>query len=525
MSGSIKGRIDRYYDEMVEARNKEDTKNKPLIDCGILDFCKDWLGFTPYPYQNKLLLDSAQFIVARWSRQSGKSHTIAASLLYNALTRPRIKAVVLAPSLRQSRKNIAKIASFARQVVAKGLDVFEDKPTTTKLVFRNGSSIEALPNNPATIRGDTVHIIYADELNYIQNAEELYDAMIFTLNTTNGRFIGTSTPGSRDSLFYKMCMDDVKFKGFSRHQVRFREALEPNGPLKPEIVERIKQQLNEDPWRWQREMEADFAEDEDAWFGLSLIERCVVQDIKTFEDPETIPSSFPTKGVFYAGCDLGKKRDHSAVALVEKTAEGELRLVHLRSFRLGTEYAQVMGHLHNINKRLDAVHTIEIDQTGVGEAFVEETIRSGLKNAHGTMLMLPMKQQILVYMKKTMQEGKLSIPYDPELINEINVERYKLTKTGQTEFSHPDGTHDDRLWALALAVWSSRPEVPRYKPVVATGRSFKPRWSVPPKEPNYRKPWDSTPGVTYTDRCMGCYNVMGSDGKCHNSKCPVGQQG
>jgi len=322
-----------------------------------------------------------------------------------------------------------------------------------------------------------------------------------------------------------MCMDDVKFKGFSRHQVRFREALEPNGPLKPEIVERIKQQLNEDPWRWQREMEADFAEDEDAWFGLSLIERCVVQDIKTFEDPETIPSSFPTKGVFYAGCDLGKKRDHSAVALVEKTAEGELRLVHLRSFRLGTEYAQVMGHLHNINKRLDAVHTIEIDQTGVGEAFVEETIRSGLKNAHGTILTLPMKQQILVYMKKTMQEGKLSIPYDPELINEINVERYKLTKTGQTEFSHPDGTHDDRLWALALAVWSSRPEVPRYKPVVATGRSFKPRWSVPPKEPNYRKPWDGTPGVTYTNRCMGCYNVMGSDGKCHNSKCPVGQQG
>src|SRR3989442_7481422 len=333
MSGSIKGRIDRYYDEMVEARNKEDTKNKPLIDCGILDFCKDWLGFTPYPYQEKLLLDSAQFIVARWSRQSGKSHTIGAKLLYNALTRPGIKAVVLAPSLRQSRKDIGKMRSFARRAVRKGLDVFEDKNTTTKVVVRNGSSIEALPNNPATIRGDTVHIIYADELNYIQNAEELYDAMIFTLNTTNGRFIGTSTPGSRDSLFYKMCMDDVKFKGFSRHQVRFREALEPNGPLKPEIVERIKQQLNEDPWRWQREMEADFAEDEDAWFGLSLIERCVVQDIKTFDDPETVPSSFPTKGVFYAGCDLGKKRDHSAVAVVEKTSEGELRLVHLRSFR------------------------------------------------------------------------------------------------------------------------------------------------------------------------------------------------
>src|SRR3989442_13018733 len=98
MSGWIKGRIGRYYDEMVEARNKEDTKNKPLIDCGILDICKDWLGFTPYPYQNKLLLDSAQFIVAHWLRQSGKSHTIGATLIDNELSSHMIQAQVLAHS-------------------------------------------------------------------------------------------------------------------------------------------------------------------------------------------------------------------------------------------------------------------------------------------------------------------------------------------------------------------------------------------------------------------------------------------
>ncbi len=439
MSGSIKGKIDRAYDEMTKSQEQLETKRTPMIEEGILEFCEKRLGFKPYSYQKKLSLDPAQFIVARWCRQSGKSHTISALLLYNALTRPGVRIVVLAPSLRQARKDVGKIKTFIHKMSEKGFEVLDGKATSGRLEFKDGSSIEALPNNPATIRGDTVHIIYADELNYVQNADELYEAMIFTLNTTNGRFIGTSTPGSRDSLFYKMCTDDVKFAGFSRHHVRFKEALEPNGPLNPGIVERIKVQLNEDPWRWQREMEAEFAEDEDAFFGLSLIERCVVQDIKNIEEQDVVDSAFSTKGVFYVGCDLGKKRDHSAIAVVEKTPEGQVNLVHLKRFRLETEYAQVIGYLHNLCKRLDAVHTVEIDQTGVGEAFVEETIKSGLDNAHGTVLSVPMKQQILVYMKKQMQDGKLSFSYNQDLINEINVERYELTKTGQTLFSHPDG--------------------------------------------------------------------------------------
>ena len=230
MSASVRGKIDRAYDEMREARERQQTKNKPLIMDGILEFCKNWLDFKPFSYQEKLLLDPAQFIVARWCRQSGKSHTIAAKLLHSVLSQPRWRAVILAPSLRQSRKNIAKISWFAQRILDKGLEIFDDEPTTTKLVFRNASTIEALPNNPATIRGDTTHIIFADELNYVQKAEELYEAMVYSLNTTNGKFIGTSTPGSRDSLFYRMCTDDVKFPRFSRHHVRFREALDPNGP-------------------------------------------------------------------------------------------------------------------------------------------------------------------------------------------------------------------------------------------------------------------------------------------------------
>jgi len=47
------------------------------------------------------------------------------------------------------------------------------------------------------------------------------------------------------------------------------------------------------------------------------------------------------------------------------------------------------------------------------------------------------------------------LPYDPELFAELNVERFELSKTGKILFNHPEGTHDDRFWALALSVYAA----------------------------------------------------------------------
>jgi len=57
------------------------------------------------------------------------------------------------------------------------------------------------------------------------------------------------------------------------------------------------------------------------------------------------------------------------------------------------------------------------------------------------------------------------MPYDSDLIAELNVERYELTKGGQLQFSHLPGTHDDRLFAVALAVYASKEAKPQFMPV------------------------------------------------------------
>ena len=70
------------------------------------------------------------------------------------------------------------------------------------------------------------------------------------------------------------------------------------------------------------------------------------------------------------------------------------------------------------------------------------------------------QEELATHLKQMMVQGKFRLPYDSDLIAELNIERFELSKSGRIKFSHPEGTHDDRFWALALAVFSARKREP-----------------------------------------------------------------
>ena len=104
---------------------------------------------------------------------------------------------------------------------------------------------------------------------------------------------------------------------------------------------------------------------------------------------------------------------------------------------------------------------------------------ASLKNVKGVELSLPRKSDVMTHMKQVMEQKRLHIPRDRELIIEMNAEIAKLTEAGKTKFSHRSGTHDDRLWALALAVYGSRHEIPSYHPFATFGHISKHPWDRP----------------------------------------------
>ncbi len=192
---------------------------------------------------------------------------------------------------------------------------------------------------------------------------------------------------------------------------------------------------------------------------------------------EALGPSVPVED-YYVGVDLGQKRDHSVVAVILKK-NGQITLVHMKRFALGTEYQAVIEYLKLAGERFRNVRAFYIDQTGVGEAFPENARRAGLKNIKGIELSLPRKSDVMTQMKQVMEQKRLHIPRDRELIIEMNAEIAKLTEAGKMKFHHRSGTHDDRLWALALAVYASRHEIPPYHPFAAFGHISKHPWDRP----------------------------------------------
>jgi phage FluMu gp28-like protein len=324
--------------------------------------------------------------------------------------------------------------------------------------LRNGSLIQAFPCNPDTIRGFTLDIVYADEYNYIPMDQELYDAIVFTLATkAHGKFICSSTPGSTDSMFWKF-FNRPQYKHFAKNHVTWQQALEPNGPLTKRKADQLKEEYADDQFRWKREMEAEWAEDEAVWLPLSLITKCQDANLELWN------LEGPThQGRFFGGLDFGKERDHSAFAVTERLGDKSM-LRHLKVWPLGTKYASVIGYVKTLTDRWETFERIRADITGVGNYIVEDMTNGGIQNVEGVNFTQPRKQEMASLLKQRMLNEAYRYPYTEIQISptkklnysvELNVERYELKKDGTYRYYHPENQHDDVWWATALAIYAT----------------------------------------------------------------------
>jgi phage FluMu gp28-like protein len=422
-----------------------------------LKFLEQYCKLNPYWYVLELVrnFEQFQFNAVRWPRQTGKSTCIGALHLADAWNNPDLNIGFVGPSWRQTKLNIRRVASFCRNLPQQGLHVQK-----TKITLPNGSIIEAFPNNPDTIRGNTFHRIWWDEVNFTANDEDLYDAILFTLGTTNGKLTASSTPFSTDALFWKMC-NHKDYADFGRLHFSWERALEPNGPLKPGIIEKIKRQFGDDPARWRREMEAEWAEDEDVWLAQSLIVACVGTLKNCGVDLQEFNPDYEYSGDFFVGLDLAQTRDYCVLAVIERLND-KLFLRHLKIFQQPTMYAQVLGYLKALQDRWGGFQKIRVDFTREGPSIIADMENAGIENAEGVNFSVPRKSEMASLLKQRMMNKQFFYPllnwerpYRGDLCTELNVERYELRKDGAIGYSHPNGTHDDVFWSIALAVFAT----------------------------------------------------------------------
>jgi len=135
---------------------------------------------------------------------------------------------------------------------------------------------------------------------------------------------------------------------------------------------------------------------------------------------------------------------------------------------LGDKLQKGTIRLKEVVRGLEDEDVSEGDDSGQVEkvlTLIDEMKEVGIQNPVGINFSTESKQEMAQILRERLSEGRLRIPFDRSLLNELNVEQYQLTKTGKIAFSHLSGTHDDRFWALALATYAATKEALPQRPI------------------------------------------------------------
>jgi len=430
------------------ARLLEKTKDDPVA------FGKRFLNFHALLYQEKVLTDKSKRIAVRMSRQAGKTTTIAVRAIWYTATHPKTLSLIVAPSLRQSMIMMDRIQSFLYGMKAQERRAIVSKMQRTVIWFRNGSQMVALPCSPNLLRGYTAHQVLADEAAFFRDDEIIfYNVLYPMLATTDGTIIASSTPWATKSVFYQMCKDPKLEGTWSRHHITWRDVVAA-GLMTQSFIDEMR--TVSPPERFIREFEAEFSEDVDAYLPQELIASCIWTDQWHELTPRDIyyPFESTPRGQFCVGVDLGEIHDFSVISVVEKWNQ-RIGLVHCHQFPLKTPYATVIGYTKALCDRFKTVQKVYVDATR--ESYVVKDMQAaGVPQVVPISFSLQSKQEIAKYLKEIMQLKIFALPYDPDVIAELNIEKFEITKDGNVKFHHDEGTHDDRFWSIALAVYAAR---------------------------------------------------------------------
>lgn len=172
--------------------------------------------------------------------------------------------------------------------------------------------------------------------------------------------------------------------------------------------------------------------------------------------PKDIP--LPIEGDFQLGVDLAKYQDWTVLTPFNINTFVAYPQERFNQVEWNLQKAKIEAWARRYNNAL-----IWPDATGIGDPIVEDLkardLNIGGENHEGFKFTETSRTNLLNNLAILLEQGKIKIPDDEGLIAELENFRYELSETGKIKITVPDGTTDDRVMSLGLAVWGMREPV------------------------------------------------------------------
>ena len=172
----------------------------------VISLDRGLVPFHLYPYQGKMFehFNEHRFSIVLACRQSGKSISACAYLLWFALFHPEKTIAVLANKGATAREMLSRITlmleniPFFLQPGCKALN-------KGSLEFSNNSRIIAAATSGSSIRGMSVNLLYLDEFAFVERAAEFYTSTYPVVSSgKDTKVIITSTANGIGNQYHKI---------------------------------------------------------------------------------------------------------------------------------------------------------------------------------------------------------------------------------------------------------------------------------------------------------------------------------
>jgi hypothetical protein len=180
-------------------------------------------GLVPFElrgYQENLInhYNNNRFSVVLAARQSGKSITSCAYLLWYLLFTPEVTVAILANKGAIAREMISRIVTMLETVpffLQPGVKILNKG----NIEFGNDSKIVAAATSSSSIRGMSINMLYLDEFAFVEDAETFYTATYPVITSgKDSKVIITSTANGVGNMFHKIyesaVHDQSEYKSF-----------------------------------------------------------------------------------------------------------------------------------------------------------------------------------------------------------------------------------------------------------------------------------------------------------------------
>lgn len=174
--------------------------------CQIISLDEGLVPFKLRGYQESLIehFNENRFSVVLAARQSGKSITSCAYLLWYLLFTPEVTVAILANKGAIAREMVSRIVTMLETVpffLQPGVKILNKG----NIEFGNDSKLVAAATSSSSIRGMSINMLYLDEFAFVEDAETFYTATYPVITSgKNSKVIITSTANGVGNMFHKI---------------------------------------------------------------------------------------------------------------------------------------------------------------------------------------------------------------------------------------------------------------------------------------------------------------------------------